>query len=160
MEAIFNQTVELEREEIESSSNRTRGVHIKMDHSGRLWSVRNIRFGLADCLDGIFNIACTVGKKEYLIFASAIFLYKFIKRMGIDLKERQTVIIVTLYQESKHNAVTDENLEEVMGQGLRQSGYRFMDIDEIYSELKKLKNLGIIEIQEGKYQIAQKIYFE
>lgn len=158
-EEILNQSVELELKEEEPEKSRTRGVGVRRDGSGKYYSLENIRFCLLDCIDGIFNLIGAIGKKEYAFIALIIFLFKFMRGIGIDLSEQQTAILVALYQESRHQAVTDNNLETVMMQGLKKGGYDIVEMDTVYHELELLEDYGIIEVYEGKYKVAEKIYF-
>lgn len=158
-EEILNQSVELELQEEEPEKRRTRGGGVRGDGSGKYYSLKNIRFCLTDCIEGIFNLVCVIGEKEYAFVAFIIFLSKFLRGIGVDLSEGQTAILVALYQESRHQAVTDDNLENVMMQGLKKGGYGFADMDTVYHELEFLEDYGIIEVCEGKYEVAQKIYF-
>ncbi len=160
MENIFNDVVEVSLEEQEPGEDRTKGIIIKSDGSGKFYSIKNIRFDIVDFIVEIFSLVDGIEKRESLWFAVGIFLLKLMKKLGIELRKRQTDIIIVLYLETKNCIVTDENLEKIIVKGFERLGYRQIDAEEIYEDIRKLVKLGIIDIAEGKYIVAEKIYFK
>ncbi len=155
---IFNDTVELELAECESGEEKTKGVRVRRDGTGRFTSIKNIRFCLWESIERIFNLVCQIDNGVLLYLTAAHFLYMFIKEIGIELDKKQVAVIVALYQETRQCEVTDENLEKVISRWLAQEGYRQMGIEEIQVEIIQLTKWGIIEIADGRYLIAEKIY--
>ena len=157
IKGFLNDVIEIGQVEQKPKADSTRGVYIKGNGSGKFYFIRNIRFCLLDCIEGILSLITI--EKKYIVIACAIFLAKFMKGIGLALEEEQTAVIVALYLEAKHRVVTDENLEEVIAHGLENRGYQEMDTNKIREEIEHLVDWGIIEIEDGKYTIAHKIYF-
>lgn len=153
---IINNSIEVDLEELESEKDQTRCIYVCKDGSGKFYSIRNIRFCLLDFIEGIFSL---ITQKEYWVIAGTFFLCKMMKRMEVDLEETQAAICVALYIQAKQCVVTDENLIKVITAGLSESSYCELYEDDICKDLKELMKLGIIKIEEGKYTLAQKVYF-
>lgn len=155
---IFNDTVEVELAEYGPEEEKTKGVRVRRDGTGRFTSIKNLRFCLCECIERIFNLVCQIDNEVLFYLTAVSFLYTLIEKLGIELDKKQTAVIVALYQETKRCEVTDDNLEEVISRWLTQEGYRQMDTEEIYEEMKQLAEWGIVEISDGRYLIAEKIY--
>lgn len=157
IESVFNNAVEVVLTECRSGEERTKSVHIRRDGTGKFNSINNIRFCLRESIEEIFHVVSQVDNKALFYLTSAQFLFRMMDKIGIELDKKQTALIVALYQETKHCKVTDENLEEVISRWLTQEGYRRMSREEIYEEIARLTEWGIIEILDGNYIVTEKI---
>lgn len=154
---VFNNTVEVELAECGSEEERTKSVRVRGDGTGKFTSIKNIRFCLRECIEGILGVVSQIGNEPFFYLTAACFLFALMEKMGIELDKKQTAVIIALYQETKRCKVTDDNLEKVISCWLTQEGYRRMDMEEIYEEIEQLAKWGIIEVLDGRYSVAEKI---
>lgn len=151
---IINRTAKIEWEESNSENTPTKGACIRRKGKVGYYSIKNIRFHLLDFIQAIFDLLSAV---KFPFVASTIFLVKIIQIVGVELEENEAAVCIALYEETRQRTVTDLNLTKVIGERLKEGDYE-ISISEIYDEIDKLLELGIIEIEQGKYEITQKIY--
>lgn len=152
---IINRTAKIEWEESNSENTPTKGACIRRKGKVGYYSIKNIRFHLLDFIQAIFDLLSAV---KFPFVASTIFLVKIIQIVGVELEENEAAVCIALYEETRQRTVTDLNLTKVIGERLKEEGNYEISISEIYDEIDKLLELGIIEIEQGKYEITQKIY--
>lgn len=156
---VFNQVIEVEKEEVTEETEVFRGsVHIKKDGSGKYYSVNNIHFYLTDFLEFGFDLLQkeTNGK----LIACAFFLIKLIEHLGYSLEEEQTIVCIVLYRVAKRYMVTDDNVIRYITEEMIQSDYIGLDERKIWNILSELIEMGIISVEDGRYRVVQELVFE
>ena len=160
METILNDVIKVELEEVKEVPEATKGkVTIWKGKFGKYYSVKNIYFRLSDFLDYGFSLT-QANEISSMLIVSAILLWKLVERLGFDLKEEQTAVCVALYRLTKRYAITDDNITEHVDLELQESGYGELDRRAIGKALSGLMEVGILSIEEGRYEVAQKIVFK
>lgn len=157
IESLINDSVDVDVEELGSKEISKRGIRVIKDGTGKFYSITNINLHLVDFVEGAFSLI--TADEKYTVFAIAFFVLKFFSQICVDLNEEQIAIIIVLYQETKHCMVTDENVEDIIFNGLKEGGYDELRKEEIKEQVRSLVKLKIIEIKEGSYFMVQKIRF-
>lgn len=157
METLLHDVLEVEMEETEAPEVTKGYVHIKKDGKGKYYALKNLYFFLVDFLEGVFNLTQT--DKKYWIVVGAIFLYRIMQQFGVDMSEEQTAICVALYQAAKRYVVTDENVMKYIVEGLRESDYCELGEKKIGRELSELIEMGLVSIEDGRYEITEILLF-
>lgn len=158
MEKLFNDIIDVEQEVVKKELDTTRGkILVRMDGTGEYRSIKNIRLHLFDLLDFCFNLIQT--EKWAKPIVAAIFLKKFLEQLAVNMEEEQIAVCISLYKATKQYTVTDDNITEHIAQELKDSDYCELSIKEIYKALSELIKMGIINIDEGKYEVTEEIGF-
>lgn len=152
---IINRTAQIEWEESNSENMPTKGACIRRKGKVGYYSIKNIRFHLLDFIEAIVSL---LSVDKFPFVTSTIFLVKIIQMLGVELEENEAAVCIALYEETRQQIVTDSNLIKVISERLEEAGDYEISISEIYDEIDRLLELGIIEIKQGKYEITQKIY--
>lgn len=77
----------------------------------------------------------------------------------MGLNEEEAAVCVALYSVTKQHAVTDENLVNLILQKLNAMEYGDLEDKQIYSIIKRLTDLEIVTIDNGKFILSQYVYF-
>lgn len=158
VKSIFNNSLEVQTEEVELRKEQTRRVYIRKGTSGKFYSVKNIKFYLVDFLEAIYSLLeCD---KDNRSIVCVFFLMKILKQMEVELDDLQTMICIILYEETKQIVITDDNLTTIVNYRLNTEGYTEICHKEIYDAIEELADLGIVEITAGRYAVAQKLYIK
>lgn len=158
IETLFNDTIEVDLEEIEAPETTRGSIHVKRDGSGKYYSIKNISFYITDFLELGLNLIQT--ETKYKIVISAIFLLKLLKQLGVNLEDEQTVVYVALHQAAKHYVITEDNVTECVLDELGTSSYMNLSREDIKNILLKLLDMGIISVENGIYGVFQKLYID
>lgn len=158
IEKLFNDVVEVELEETEKETDATKGkVSVRRNGKGKYYSIKNIHLDLIGLIEFGFNLVAA-DKRTKLIVA-AIFLKKIPGQLGVDMEEEQVAACVALYKAAKRFVVTDDNVMEHIARELKESGYCELSRKEIDKALSELIQMGIVTVEEGRYEVTEEIYF-
>lgn len=154
---IFNNTVEVSLELVDSDQESSRSITVKRNGKGQYRSIKNIRFSLVDFIDAAMGL---FDGSKYRYVSIAAFIWKVFKQINVSLDREQVYVSIILYNATKKCIVTDENIIELINTGTMEDGRREMQEDEIWEILEELYEYGIIDIDEGKYAVMEKIVIE
>ena len=158
IEKLFNDVVEVELEETEKETDATRGkVSIRRNGKGKYYSIKNIHLDLIGLIEFGFNL--TAADKRTMLIVAAIFLKKILGQLGVDMEEEQVAACVALYKAAKRFVVTDDNVMEHITGELKESSYCKLSRKEIDKALSELIQMGIVTVEEGRYEVTEEIYF-
>lgn len=158
IEKLFNDVVEVELEETEKETDATRGkVSVRRNGKGKYYSIKNIHLDLIGLIEFGFNLMAA--DKRIMLIVAAIFLKKILGQLGVDMEEEQVAACVALYKAAKRVVVTDDNIMEHIARELKESGYCELSRKEIDKALSELIQMGIVTVEEGRYEVTEEIYF-
>lgn len=159
METLLNDVIEVELEEVKKETEITRGdILIRKDGSGKYYSIKNISLHLTDFLELSFNMA--QGRIKDKLIVGAIFLIKLMEQFGVNLEEEQTAVCVAIYKVKKRYVITDDNVIEYITRELRESDYMELNEKRIWNILSELIEMGIVSVEDGRYEVTQVLLFE
>lgn len=159
MEKLLNDVIAVELEEVKEEAEATRGsIHIRRDGSGKYYSVKNIKLSLTDFLDMGWDLV--TGETRFKLFTCTVFLLKLMKRLGADLEEEQAAVCVALYRVGKHYAITDDNLIGFIDSELQDNDYMELGERKIRRIVSGLVEMGIVSLENGRYEVTQQLVFE
>ena len=93
------------------------------------------------------------------IIVGAIFLLRIMQKIGYALSEEQTMSYVVLYQLSKRYVITDENILQYVNRELKENNY-YMPQDKINKAFSELIEIGLVVIENGRYEVTEKLVVE
>lgn len=159
VETLLNDVIEVELKEAKNETEVTRGsIHIRKGRTGKYYSVKNLHLHLTDFLELGFNMV--QGDIKNKLIASSIFLIKLMEQLGINMEEEETAVCVALYRATKRYAITDDNIVKCITGELRESDYIELNEKKIGNILSDLIEMGVISVEEGRYEVTQEILFE
>lgn len=156
-EALLCDVLKVEEEEVENPEVTRGCVYVRREGTGRYVSIKNCKFFLIDLLEGAFNLAQAKGKGRIIV--GAIFLLRIMQKIGYALSEEQTMSYVVLYQLSKKYVITDENILQYVNRELKENNY-YMPQDKINKAFSELIEIGLVVIENGRYEVTEKLVVE
>lgn len=157
IETLFHDVLELEMEEVEAPEITRGCVYIKKNGTGKYYTMKNLYFHLMDFIEGVFNLAQT--DSQIRIILGTIFLFRIMTQLGVDLSEEQATLCIVLYQMTKRCIITDDNIMKYIKQGLQEGDYCELGEEKIEKELSKLVEMGLVSIEDGRYEVTETLLF-
>lgn len=157
VEKLLNDVIDVEIEEVEKEEVTRGSISVRKGGAGKYYSVKNIHLRLSDFLELVFNLYQGDIKSKLII--SFIFLFRLMVQLGVDLEEEQTMVCVALYNITKRYTVTDDDVIKYIVGELRESYYIELDKNKIGNILSELIKMGLVSVEEGRYELTQKIVF-
>lgn len=158
IERLFRSTVKVSMIEVNDEQNITKGsVYVQKGKRGTYWSIKNVRFHVISFLAEVLSLAQSIpniaSKGE--LFILAVSLAKLIKQFGVDIGEEEMTVCVALYQACQRYVITDENVIQRINDKLEECDYERLNEKKVYGHLSNLVELGIVAVQDGKYQVVE-----
>lgn len=152
LERLFHDTLKTEDEEIEAPEITRGFAFIRKDATGKYYALKNIKFHLVDFLEAV--LALIQAEQRYRLIFAGIFLFKIMQHLGTDLSEEHIAILVVLYQMTKFYEVTDENVMNIIVQGLEENDYCELLEKSIKKKLSELMEMELVSIVDGRYEVT------
>lgn len=148
---VLNEAIDIEVEE-DTKSLRERGFVICKNDEGTHISIRNVHISIKIILETLAAL------QKMTPIAISIFLCNLLQQLRVELDRRQMAVYMILYRESKSVEITDENLLNIIQNEIVGYGYEKMGNNEILDIVNFLYNKRLVEIDDGIYKAAEKIY--
>lgn len=147
--------IEADFEEMQSNDTRTRATFIRKNDSGVNIRVKNVWINRKAMLDVLLD-GC-----EAFISLSPIALIRALKSvfeaLQISLSSDEIFVFWNIYQHSKKEPVTDENLIAIINKAITNDSYDSLSEKEIKEIMDRLLQTKMITRKDGNYSITEKI---
>lgn len=156
---LLNEVIKVEGKEAEQETEVTRGrVSVKKGGDGKYYSVKNIHFHLSDFLELGYSL---IQENSYgRLIVGTILLVKLLEQLGVDLEKEQVAVCVALNRAAKHCVITDDNMIKCITNELYEDDAFALKEQEIKNILWELTEMGIVSVEEGRYEVTQELIIE
>lgn len=151
----IDKSLHVEVEEISDREKRNRAVFQKKDGTGIYISIKNVQFNPIEFMLGIIDLV----DGEFAVLTIATLIINILKQIGISINKKQMIICSVIFYEGKQQALSDENVMEIVNKYMKLYSYNEMEAYELNEILEKLLKLGIIQKKNDSYTTNQKFYF-